>query len=136
MRPFSGLLAMSIGLGLSAPVASASSTQVWLTEGEVFLTLENGEEVTLTAGNYMACDERPDTDTDDSCEILPLAIAPIAPAAIIGGLASAPLAVAPATIIGTVVAPAVGAAAVAAGVALGITSTNQTNVTTTPSTNN
>ncbi|MEM7237733.1 MAG: hypothetical protein AAF501_07920 [Pseudomonadota bacterium] len=133
----SALTSLAIGLAAQAHPVMAAGTQVWLTQGEVFLILENGEEVTLTAGNYLSCEEDGTGGATDGCEVLPLAIAPLAPASFIGGLATAPLAVAPATIIGSVVVPAVGIAAVATGVALSLSATNETNGTTsTPSTNN
>lgn len=125
----------------------AAGTQVWLTSGEIYLVLENGEEVVLTEGNYLSCEEETSTtqSSEERCEILPLAIAPAAPAglvaslgstgsaAAVGGLATAPLAATSATVIGSVVIPAIGFGVVAAGVAASIassestTSTNSTN---------
>ncbi len=140
------LILILLTVSLGSP-AMATGTQVWLTSGEIFLTLENGEEVVLTEGNYLSCEtDSENTQTaEERCEILPIALAPAAPAGLVtslgsaggaaaaGGLAAAPLAATTATVIGTVVVPAIGIGVVAAGIAASIASTEST--TSTNSTN-
>ncbi|MEM7176523.1 MAG: hypothetical protein AAGD47_16325 [Pseudomonadota bacterium] len=121
----------------------ATGTQVWLTSGEVYLVLENGEEVLLTEGNYLSCEAESETaqSSEERCEILPLALAPAAPAGLVtslgsaggaaaaGGLAAAPLAATSATVIGSVIIPVIGVGVLAAGIAASVASTESTNST-------
>lgn len=135
MRTVPPWIVVSIGIVQTGQSAFAASTQVWLEKGQIVLLLENGEEVPLEAGNYLSCDEDAEgAESDKGCNALPLALAPAAPAGLIAGLASAPLAASSATVLGAIAVPAVGVAAVAAGVAMGLSSSSQTNST--PSTNN
>lgn len=114
----------------------AMAQEVWLEQGAVTLTLENGQSVDLDEGNYLNC-EPPDadkTDSEDRCTILPLALAPSLPSgALAGGLAGAPLAAGPLTVVGPVVGASVGAAIIG-GIAAAV-ATGDSTPTTTPTTN-
>ncbi|MBY8974210.1 hypothetical protein KHP62_00225 [Rhodobacteraceae bacterium NNCM2] len=139
------VLAFTAAVLLCQPV-HAAGTQVWLTSGEVYLILDNGERVVLTEGNYISCQDADwaEEPTNDRCKIIPLAAAPSAPTTILSslgggpaaaatGLAAAPLAASSATVIGSIIVPVIGAGVIAAGVAIGLTSNEST--TSTNSTN-
>ncbi|MEM1276547.1 MAG: hypothetical protein AAGH74_08475 [Pseudomonadota bacterium] len=120
----------------------AYGQEVWLEKGAVTLTLETGQEVDLEEGNYLNCDSGDenepkaanDPEQEGPCQILPLALAPALPASsVLGGLAVAPLAAGPLTVVGPVIGASIGAA-IAGGVAASVVGGDST-PTTTPNTN-